>query len=109
MTNKEFVQHLPRHRGGALLLSYTSLPDPTLLRLLVRGEAEGECDEGQAAVAWVVQNRVRSPEYWGTTVLQVALWPAQFSCFWASFRDRHAAMDAERRSPTSRIAQNIDR
>jgi N-acetylmuramoyl-L-alanine amidase len=108
MTNDEFAKLLQRHHGGRRLVPYTALVDTTILRLLIRGEAEGESAAGQLAVAHVVLNRIRHATWWGTTTAQVALWPHQFSCFWADFNVRHAAIDEERRAPTPQIARMVD-
>lgn len=56
--------------------------EPTaLLALTVWGEAEGEPDEGKAAVAHVVTNRMRkNPKRYGT-VADTVLAPYAFSCF----------------------------
>jgi spore germination cell wall hydrolase CwlJ-like protein len=107
MTNAQFTDYLLRHKGGKILGQYTGLSESTILRLLVRGEAEGEDNLGQIAVARTVINRVRSDKWWGTTVCQVSFWPHQFSCFWTDFNLRRGAIDAERRSPTARIVKNI--
>lgn len=109
MTDREFVARLSRHRGGAIVARYASLGRDALLRAVVRGEAEGEPEEGQSAVAHVVLNRVAEPSWWGSTVAQVALWPWQFSCFWSDHGSRRAAIDAEVRRPTAQIARAIAR
>lgn len=65
------------------------IPDPRLLSLTgpqleltcLYGEASGEPMEGQAAVLWVIKNRVRSGN-WGATSKDVILGWAQFSCLW---------------------------
>ncbi len=41
-------------------------------------EARGETDDGRAAVAHVIWNRVASGR-WGTSLASVCLWPKQFS------------------------------
>lgn len=48
----------------------------------VWGEAEGEPEEGQIAVAWVIRNRAewKPPAWWGTDVLSVCHCRLQFSC-----------------------------
>ena len=51
------------------------------MALTILGEAEGEPDEGKAAVAHVVKNRMRwKPAKWGT-VADTVLAPYAFSCF----------------------------
>jgi N-acetylmuramoyl-L-alanine amidase len=52
-----------------------------LLTTLLYGECRGESIEGQSAVANVVNNRLATGR-WGTTLQQVILSPAQFSCLW---------------------------
>jgi hypothetical protein len=67
----------------------THEPDPILLNLSVfelvwtclQGEARGEPIEGQAAVANVLRNRLRTGR-WGETYHNVILAWAQFSCMW---------------------------
>lgn len=49
----------------------------------IYGEARGEPDEGKAAVAWVVRNRVEwpgQPLWWGSSLYGVCYRPYQFSC-----------------------------
>lgn len=52
------------------------------------GEARGESDEGVAACAWVILNRVNTdlhnddkPDWWGEGIHDVCLKPYQFSCW----------------------------
>jgi spore germination cell wall hydrolase CwlJ-like protein len=53
-----------------------------VLTRTVYGEARGESDDGQAAVAWVIQNRVaKGRAYMGKTIKDVCLQPEQFSCW----------------------------
>jgi N-acetylmuramoyl-L-alanine amidase len=51
------------------------------------GEARGEADDGQHAVAHVLWNRVRDGR-WGKTLATVCLAPMQFSCWNASDPNR---------------------
>lgn len=44
------------------------------------GEARGEIEDGQRAVAHVLQNRLKDGR-WGNTLATVCLWPFQFSCW----------------------------
>jgi cell wall hydrolase len=44
------------------------------------GEARGEPEDGQRAIAHVMVNR-RATGRWGQTLLSVCLWPWQFSCW----------------------------
>jgi spore germination cell wall hydrolase CwlJ-like protein len=53
-----------------------------LLTRTVYGEARGESEEGQAAVAWVIRNRAAAGrDYMGKTIKEVCLKPQQFSCW----------------------------
>lgn len=52
----------------------------TLARTLW-AEARGEGDDGMAAVACVVLNRVASPRWWGRNIVEVCRKPSQFSCW----------------------------
>lgn len=45
------------------------------------GEARGEGLKGLEAVASVIINRVKKPCWWGRTIQEVCLKPAQFSCW----------------------------
>src|SRR5688572_17412765 len=52
------------------------------------GEARGEPEAGQIAVAWVIRNRVttdlrgdKKPDWWGEGVQGVCVNPSQFSCW----------------------------
>jgi len=63
-----------------------SLLRPVDLDMLARtlwGEARGESELGQIAVAWVIRNRAEDPgkDWWGDTVADVCLKPSQFSCW----------------------------
>lgn len=55
--------------------------DKDILVRTVYGEARGEPEQGMAAVAHVVLNRVRAQRYWGRTIGAVCLKPYQFSCW----------------------------
>lgn len=59
---------------------FDSIPEHTLLTMVVYGEARGEPLLGKVAVAWVVKNRVLRPGWWGKTWRDVMLKPRQFSC-----------------------------
>ena len=54
----------------------------------VWGEARGEPEEGMAAIAHVVLNRVRAQRYWGRTISAVCQKPYQFSCWNANDPNR---------------------
>ena len=45
------------------------------------GEARGEGLKGIEAVACVIVNRLKKPCWWGHTIQEVCLKPAQFSCW----------------------------
>lgn len=48
------------------------------------GEARGEPEAGQLAVAWVIRNRVEwpgAPHWWGSTIGDVCRKAYQFSCW----------------------------
>jgi len=52
----------------------------------VWGEARGEIEAGQVAVAWVIRTRARwtPPAWWGGSIAAVCRKPFQFSCWNAS-------------------------
>jgi len=102
VTDTMFLSYLPTHRGE-YLRPYVGRTVITLLRLLARGEAEGESDAGQRGVMWTAKNRAAHPQWWGATITQTVLWPQQFSCFWASYAQREHAIDAELASPTPQL------
>ena len=47
----------------------------------IYGEARGDLELGQEAIACVVQNRINKPCWWGHDILSVCLKPYQFSCW----------------------------
>ncbi|MBI3089258.1 MAG: cell wall hydrolase [Candidatus Tectomicrobia bacterium] len=58
--------------------------DATLLARLIWGEARGESMRGKLAVALSVINRVPPPgqhRWWGDSLREIMLKPAQYSCF----------------------------
>ena len=59
---------------------YTPADLDTTVRT-VDGEAEGEGEIGQAAVAWVIRNRAEHPSWEGTTPHDVCMKHFQFSCW----------------------------
>lgn len=61
-------------------MSYTADDLDTLTRTLW-GECRGESGVGQAAVAWVVRNRLWMTRAWGMTIGQVCRARGQFSCW----------------------------
>ncbi|CAF1461573.1 unnamed protein product [Rotaria sordida] len=59
-----------------------SLDEVDVLTRTVYGEARGESEDGQAAVAWVIMNRVAAGHlYMGRSIREVCLKPYQFSCW----------------------------
>ncbi len=53
-----------------------------VLTRTVYGEARGESQDGQAAVAWVILNRAKKGRtYMGKNIKEVCLKPSQFSCW----------------------------
>lgn len=77
-------------------MTHTFADLETLARTLY-GEARGEPDEGKAAIAWVVLNRLAQPGWWSRdkndgiqddTVAAVCRDPAQFTCWWDEQRER---------------------
>jgi spore germination cell wall hydrolase CwlJ-like protein len=59
-----------------------TLDEVDVLTRTVYGEARGESEDGQAAVAWVIRNRVaKGRRYMGKTIKEVCLQPSQFSCW----------------------------
>ena len=59
-----------------------NLDEVDVLTRTVYGEARGESEEGQAAVAWVIRNRAKAGRsYMGKTIKEVCLKPQQFSCW----------------------------
>lgn len=61
-------------------MNYTMDELDTAVRTVL-GEARGEPEEGQIAVAWVIRNRVETPGWWGESVGEVCRKPWQFSCW----------------------------
>lgn len=52
------------------------------------GEARGEGRAGMQAVACVIRNRAARPGWWGRSIAEVCLKPAQFSCWLADDPNR---------------------
>lgn len=74
------------------LLPFWQADDASVLRALIMGEAEGEGDAGQIAVACVVRNRLtQHPGRWGESYQSVCLYPHQFTCFWRDWVTRAAS------------------
>lgn len=63
------------------MLSFYNDNDLDVAALTVWGEARGEGEDGQRAVAWVIRNRAAQPAWWGRDVAGVCQRPSQFSCW----------------------------
>jgi spore germination cell wall hydrolase CwlJ-like protein len=64
--------------GAALTVSAQDLD---LMARTVWGEARGEGEAGQVAVAWVIRNRLARPRRFRPTIAGICLQPLQFSCW----------------------------
>lgn len=60
----------------------TALDDRRTVALTVWGEARNQSLAGQAAVAAVIRNRLRTPRRYGRRYKAVCLQRLQFSCWW---------------------------
>jgi peptidoglycan hydrolase-like protein with peptidoglycan-binding domain len=67
-------------RGAATVTGYTS-EELEALAKTVYGEARGEPQVGQEAVAFVVLNRIKKQSWWGKDIIGVCKYPWQFSCW----------------------------
>ena len=70
--------------GYRMLKKYAFTKDETEIQYLAKtvwGEARGESERGQQAVANVIMNRVHRGGWYGATVEDVVLKPYQFSCW----------------------------
>lgn len=56
-------------------------------------KAGDDLRKAQIAVANVIMNRVHRPGWWGRSVIQVCLWPLQFSCWNDAYRRRIIEVD----------------
>lgn len=61
--------------------TYDKLTPAQLMELCVYREARGEGMIGKRGVAWVIQNRVSHPSWWGHDMRGVITKPFQFSSF----------------------------
>ena len=61
------------------MLINVTLLDLDYVARTVMGEAEGETYQGKVAVAAVIYNRARTPDWWGTTIIDACLTNYQFS------------------------------
>lgn len=71
-----FLTILPGARGRDFPISEADLD---LVARTIWGEARGEGPAGWIAVAHVIRRRAENPRWWGRTVSEVVLAPAQFS------------------------------
>lgn len=87
-----------------------TLPAMTTRDVIARtlwGEARGEGRNGMAAVACVIQNRVRNPRWWGSSPITVCLKPYQFSCWLADDPNRAKLLAVTDRDASYRAALEI--
>jgi len=82
---KEWLQKI----YDANLQDFGELPYDALLALTIYAEARGEIRQGKVAVGSVILERVDHRDWDGTTIKEVCLWPAQFSCFLPKDPNRH--------------------
>jgi spore germination cell wall hydrolase CwlJ-like protein len=76
------------------------------------GEARGEDEMGQRAVAWVIRNRADwpgGPHWWGDTALKVCMKPMQFSCWNAADPNREKMLALKMESQEYRTLHEIAR
>ena len=112
ITDDQFRAGLANHAAGEhlhALEGFAALDARDLLRLAVVAEAAGEPPLGQECIVWAVYNRVANPRWWGSTVTQVVLWPAQISSFWADLPLRIHDLTVESHSPTARLVDMVNR
>ena len=111
MTDGEFITSLNNHASGPqfrMLIALAASTPAELLRVVMRAEAEGEASIGREAVGWVFYWRSQHPWWWGSTIMQCCLWPAQVSSFWADYPKRAAAIQSELYNPTPNIEQDAE-
>ena len=65
----------------ANLDEFGHLDDDQVMALTIYAEARGEPRQGKIAVGTVILNRVSNRKWDGETILEVCLWPYQFSCY----------------------------
>jgi len=73
----------------------------TMARTLY-GEARSEKLMGLVAVGWVIRNRVILGGWWGDTIDEVCLKPAQFSCWNTQDPNRQKILVASQAAPSFR-------
>ncbi|CAF0741973.1 unnamed protein product [Rotaria sordida] len=89
------------------MLDPQTLDEIDVLTRTVYGEARGETIDGQAAVAWVIQNRAaKGRTYMGKTIKDVCLKPNQFSCWNSNNVNRKLLLNLNTKSE---IYENIRR
>jgi spore germination cell wall hydrolase CwlJ-like protein len=85
-----------------------TLDEVDVLTRTVYGEARGESVDGQAAVAWVIQNRAaKGRAYMGTTIKEVCLRPHQFSCWDSNDPNRRTLLTLDTNSPLYRNIREV--
>lgn len=67
-------------RGTAIATSYSD-KELEVLAKTIYGEARGEPQVGQEAVAFTVLNRIEKRSWWGRDIIRVCKYPWQFSCW----------------------------
>lgn len=66
--------------GPVIVIGYTS-EELEVLAKTVYGEARGESQVGQEAVAFTVLNRIEKRSWWGRDIIGVCKYPWQYSCW----------------------------
>lgn len=88
----------------------TTAADAFALDTLARtiwGEARGEGRQGMQAVASVILNRAARPGWWGRSVAEVCLKPAQFSCWLSGDPNRRKLEAVDESDPSFATAREI--
>jgi len=75
------------------------LDDYQIMGLTIYAEARGEPRKGRIAVGTVILNRAEKRDWDGKTIMEVCLWPYQFSCY---------NLDDPNRPMLKRIAEDWD-
>jgi N-acetylmuramoyl-L-alanine amidase len=77
------------------------LDELEVMALTVWGEARGEGEDGQAAVAWVIRNRANwhPRSWWGKDIRSVCLKPWQFSVWNEADPNRGKMLDLDPQDP----------
>jgi N-acetylmuramoyl-L-alanine amidase len=85
-----------------------TLDEVDVLTRTVYGEARGESEAGQAAVAWVIRNRAaKGRSYLGRTIKEVCLKPRQFSCWDIDDSNRNLLLNINTNSDTYKNIRQI--